>query len=67
MSILTNKLENEGLYDYSDPKKFIEYSNVMENFYKNIDEHKPGQDYKVLLVFHYIYCLIRYIVDMISN
>ena len=39
----------------------------MEDFYKNIDEHKPGQNYKVLLVFHYIYCLIRCIVDMISN
>ena len=35
---LINKRESTGLKQLNDPKAFIEYSNDMEDVYKNIDE-----------------------------
>ena len=39
---LINKRENRGLKHFDDPKDFIEYSNDMQDVYKNIDEYNPG-------------------------
>ena len=36
---LINEIENVGLNHFNDPKAFIEYSNDMQDVYKNIDEY----------------------------
>ena len=36
--ILINKRESTRLKHFNDPKAFIEYSNDMQDVYKNIDE-----------------------------
>ena len=38
-------------------KSFVEYSNDMQDFYKNINEYNPGKKCKILIVFD----------DMINN
>ena len=40
---LINKRESTGLKHFNDPKAFIEYSNDMQDVYKNIDEYNPGK------------------------
>ena len=39
---LINKSEKVGLNHYDDPKAFTEYSNDMQDVYKNIEEHNVG-------------------------
>ena len=34
-----NKQESTGLRHFNDSKAFIEYSNDMDDIYKNIEEH----------------------------
>ena len=46
---------------FNDPKAFIEYSNDMQNVYKNIDEYNPDKENKILIVFDDM------IADMINN
>ena len=58
---LINKKEGIGLKQFNDPKAFIEYSNDMQDVYKNIDEYNPGKKRKILIVFDDI------IADMINN
>ena len=58
---LINKREKVGLKHYDDPKAFTEYSNDMEDVYKNIEEYNPGKKRKVLIVFDDL------IPDMINN
>ena len=36
---LINERESAGLKHFNDSKAFIEYSNDMQDVYKNIDEH----------------------------
>ena len=48
---LINKLEKVGSDHLNDPKAFIEYSNNMQDIYKNIEEYNPGKKRKVFLVF----------------
>ena len=48
---LINKRESIGLKHFSDPKAFIEYSNDMQDVYKNITEYNPGKKRKTLIVF----------------
>ena len=50
-----------GLNHYDDPKAFMEYSNDMQDVYKNIEEYNPGKKRKVLIVFDDI------VADMINN
>ena len=52
---LINKREKVGLDHFDDPKAFIEYSNDMQDVYKNIEERK------VLIIFDDM------IADMINN
>ena len=48
---LTNKRENIGLKHLNYSKAFIEYSNGMDDTYKNIEECNPDMKRKVLIVF----------------
>ena len=58
---LYNKREKVGLDHYDDPKAFIEYSNDMQDVYKNIEDYNPRKNCKVLIVFDDM------IADMIIN
>ena len=60
-NININKREKVGLDHFSDRKAFIEYSNDMQDVYKNIEEYNLGKKRKVLIVFDDI------IADMINN
>ena len=40
---LINKKGSTGLKHFNDPKAFIEYSNDMQDVYKNIEEYKIGK------------------------
>ena len=37
------KREGVGINHFNGPKAFIEYSNIMHNVYKNIDEYNPDK------------------------
>ena len=58
---LINKREKVGLDHLKDPKAFMEYSNDMEDVYKNIENYDPGKKRKILIVFD------EMISDMIIN
>ena len=48
---LINKRESIGLNHFNDPKAFIEYSNNMQDVYKNINENNADKECKILIVF----------------
>ena len=48
---LINKRESTGLKQFNDPKHSVEYSNYMQDVYKNIDEYNPSKKRKILIVF----------------
>ena len=54
---LINKREKVGLNHFNDPKAFMEYSNDMQDVYKNIEDYNPIRKRKILIVFD----------DMINN
>ena len=58
---LINKRESIGLKHFIDPKAFIEYSNDMQDVYKNIDDYNVAKNCKILVVFDDM------IPDMINN
>ena len=58
---LINRRESTGLKHFDDPKVFIEYSNDMQEVYKNIEEYNLGKKCKILIVFDDV------IVDMTNN
>ena len=58
---LINKRENTGLKYFNDLKAFIEYSNDMQDVYKNINYYNPNKENKILIVFD------DAIADMINN
>ena len=43
---LINKKESTGLKSFNDPKAFIEYSNDIQDVYKNIEECNLGKKLK---------------------
>ena len=45
----------------NDSKAFIEYSNDIQDVYKNIEEYNPGKEHKILIVFD------GTIADMVNN
>ena len=49
--LLINKRESTGLKYFNDSKAFIEYSNDMDDTYKNIEEYNPSKKQKTLIVF----------------
>ena len=48
---LINKREKVGLDHFKDPRTFMEYSNDMQDVYKNIEYYSPGEKRKILIVF----------------
>ena len=48
---LINKREKEGLDHFKDPRAFREYSNGMQDVYKNIEGYNPGKKCKIIIVF----------------
>ena len=58
---LINKREKVGLNRFNDPKAFMEYSNYMQDVYKNIEDYNPIKKRKVLIIFDDM------IADMINN
>ena len=58
---LINKQESAGVTHLNDFKAFIEYSNDINDIYKNIEEYNPNKKRKILTVFDDI------IADMLSN
>ena len=59
--LLINKRESTGLKYFNDSKTIIEYSNDMDEIYRNIEECNPNKKPKILIVFDDM------IVDMLSN
>ena len=59
--LLINKRESTGLKHFNDPKDFNEYSNDMQDGYRNINEYSADKKRKVLIVFDDM------IADMINN
>ena len=58
---LINKRESTGLKHFIDPKVFIEYSNDMQDVYKNIDKYNADKERKISIVFDDM------IAEMINN
>ena len=48
---LINKREKVGLNHFNYPKAFMEYSNNMQDVYKNIEDYNPIKKRKILIVF----------------
>ena len=44
---LINTRESTGLKHFNDPKAFIEYSNDMQDVYKNVDEYNVAKECKI--------------------
>ena len=58
---LINKRKGVGINHFNDPKAFIEYSNDMQDVYKDINDYNPDKENKILMVFDDM------IPDMINN
>ena len=58
---MINKQKITGLKHFNDSKVFINFSNNMDNNYKNIEECNPNKKRKALIVFDDM------IADMLSN
>ena len=58
---LINKREITGLKHFNDPKSFIEYSNDMQDIYKNINGYNEDKECKIIIFFDDM------IADMINN
>ena len=54
---LIKKREKVGLDHFNDLKAFMEFSNDMQDVYKNIEDYNPNKKRKILIVFD----------DMIAN
>ena len=48
---LINKRESAGINHFNNPKAFIDYSNDMDDVYKNIDDYNHDKENKILIVF----------------
>ena len=59
--MLINKAEDVGIKHWNDSKAFIEYSNNIDNIYKNIKKDNPNKIREILIVFDDM------IADMLSN
>ena len=47
---LINKRESTSLKHFNDSKVFIEYSNHMDDIYKNIEEYNRNKKRKILII-----------------
>ena len=46
---LINKIKITGLKHFNVPKAFVEYSNDMQDVYKNIEEHNADKERKMMI------------------
>ena len=44
---LINKREKVGLDHFNDPKPFIDYSNDIQDLYKNTEDYNPNKKHKI--------------------
>ena len=49
--LLIKKREDAGIKNLDDPSAFLEYSNVMDDVYNNIDNYNTRKKRKILIVF----------------
>ena len=61
--MLIEKRENTGLKYLNDSKAFIEYSNDMDDIYKNIEEYNPNKKQKILIVFDDMILLLQILLN----
>ena len=47
--LLINRSENIGLKNLNDSKAFIEYSNDIDDIYKNVEEYNPNKKRKIII------------------
>ena len=59
--LLIDKRESTGLKYLNDSKAFIEYSNNMDDIYKNSEDYNPNKKRKILIISDDM------IADMLSN
>ena len=59
--LLIKKRQSTGLNYLNDSKTFVEYSNYMDDVYKNIKDYNPNKKRKILIVFDDM------IADMVIN
>ena len=59
--LFINKQENTGLKHFNYSKAFIQYSNHMDNIYKNIEEYCPNKERKIMILREDV------IADILSN
>ena len=48
---LNSNRKNAGIKNYNDPTAFIEYSNIMDDVFSNIDDYNTKRKQRVLIVF----------------
>ena len=51
--LLNNKHKSVALKHCDDPKVFIEYSNEIENIFKNPDKYNPNKKQKILIEYYF--------------
>ena len=56
---MIKKRENVGIKHCNNLNAFIEYSNTMDDVYKNIDDYNPNRKRKTLTVFDDMFADIR--------
>ena len=56
---LINKRESTGLKNFNDPKALFEYSNDIQDVYKNIKKNNVDTEHKMLIVFDMIADMIN--------
>ena len=59
--LFINKQENTGLKHFNYSKAFIQYSNHMDNIYKNIEVYCPNKERKIMILREDV------IADILSN
>ena len=59
--LFINKQENTGLKHFNYSQAFIQYSNHMDNIYKNIEEYCPNKERKIMILREDV------IADILSN
>ena len=61
---LINIRESTELKHFDDPKVFIEYSNYMQDVYKNIGKYNIGKKREILIVFDNV---IAYVINKFNT
>ena len=51
---LIKNCENAGIKHVNDGNAFIEYSNTMDDVYKNINDYNPNRRRKILIVYEFM-------------